>query len=112
MTLTRILTAAGCAALLGGTAAMAQSVNDQRPKDVYGNTPAADDTLSVTTDVEIATPATAAGMPASTITADGAPGTITTTLVTNGPVPDTAENRRRFGGPMSRAGKMTTPVGN
>lgn len=32
--------------------------------------------------------------------------------VTNGPVPDTAANRAKYGGPMSRAGKMTRPAGN
>ena len=29
-----------------------------------------------------------------------------------GPVPDTPGNRARFGGPMSRTGRMTAPVGN
>jgi hypothetical protein len=37
---------------------------------------------------------------------------ITTRLVTNGPVPDTPENRARFGGPDSNAGRHTAPVGN
>jgi UrcA family protein len=40
------------------------------------------------------------------------PASVTTRLVTNGPVPDTPENRARFGEPMSRAGKMTAPAGN
>jgi len=34
------------------------------------------------------------------------------TMVTNGPVPDTEENRAKYGGPQSRAGKMTEPTGN
>jgi hypothetical protein len=38
--------------------------------------------------------------------------TLTTTLVTNGPVPDTAANRAKYGTPESRAGKMTRPAGN
>jgi UrcA family protein len=38
--------------------------------------------------------------------------TVTTTLVTNGSVPDTPENRARYGGPMSNAGKRTAPAGN
>jgi hypothetical protein len=33
-------------------------------------------------------------------------------LITNGPVPDTAANRAKYGGPMSHAGKHTPPVGN
>jgi hypothetical protein len=34
------------------------------------------------------------------------------TLVTNGPVPDTAANRAKYGGPMSATGKRTKPAGN
>jgi uncharacterized surface protein with fasciclin (FAS1) repeats len=34
------------------------------------------------------------------------------TVVTNGPVPDTAGNRALYGQPMSRAGKRTAPRGN
>jgi hypothetical protein len=37
---------------------------------------------------------------------------VTTSLTTNGPVPDTPENRAKYGGPMSRAGKHTAPRGN
>ena len=37
---------------------------------------------------------------------------VTTRVVTNGPVPDTAENRARYGQPLSRAGKRTAPAGN
>jgi hypothetical protein len=33
-------------------------------------------------------------------------------LVSNGPVPDTAANRAKYGGPMSHAGKKTQPAGN
>lgn len=40
------------------------------------------------------------------------PATFTTRTITNGPVPDTAENRARYGQPMSRAGKMTAPRAN
>jgi UrcA family protein len=35
-----------------------------------------------------------------------------TSVVTNGPVPDTPANRARYGQPMSHAGKTTTPAGN
>lgn len=34
------------------------------------------------------------------------------TLVASQPVPDTPQNRARFGQPMSRAGKMTAPIGD
>ena len=36
----------------------------------------------------------------------------TTMTVTNGPVPDTKENRAKYGQPLSRAGKMTSARGN
>jgi UrcA family protein len=38
--------------------------------------------------------------------------TFTTRTITNGPVPDTPENRARFGGPNSHGGRRTTPAGN
>jgi UrcA family protein len=41
-----------------------------------------------------------------------APASYTTSTVTNGPVPDTAENRAKYGSPMSHAGKRTAPAGN
>ena len=34
------------------------------------------------------------------------------TLISNGPVPDTAANRRLYGGPTSNAGRDTAPQGN
>lgn len=37
----------------------------------------------------------------------GAPNT-----VSNAPIPDTAENRAKYGGPMSNGGKKTPPRGN
>jgi hypothetical protein len=42
----------------------------------------------------------------------GEPASVTVRTITNGPVPDTPENRRRYGGPNSNAGKRTTPAGN
>ena len=39
-------------------------------------------------------------------------GAMTTRTVTNGPVPDTPENRAKYGKPMSNAGKRSTPAGN
>jgi UrcA family protein len=54
-----------------------------------------------------------APVPAPAASSYGQPAaTVTTQTVTNGPVPDTPENRARFGGPMSRAGRRTAPAGN
>jgi hypothetical protein len=51
-----------------------------------------------------ATPATAASTDASA--------TVTTSLVTNGPVADTPENRAKYGAPLSNAGRRTAARGN
>ena len=42
----------------------------------------------------------------------GQTASVTVQTVTNGPVPDTAANRQKFGGPLSNAGRQTRPVGN
>lgn len=42
----------------------------------------------------------------------GAPSAAMSTTVTNGPVPDNAENRAKYGGPMSHAGRHTAAAGN
>ena len=52
--------------------------------------------------------ATTAGADVST----SASSTFTNMTVTNGPVPDTRENRAKYGQPLSRAGKRTAARGN
>jgi hypothetical protein len=42
----------------------------------------------------------------------GSNASVTTTVTTNGPIPDTPENRRKFGAPLSRAGKLSPAKGN
>lgn len=62
--------------------------------------------------------ATAMGSDAAAVVYDAVPPApapapvVTTRTITNGPVPDTPENRARFGGPMSRGGAMTAPAGD
>jgi len=140
MTPTRLLTAAGFAAVLAaGSAAYAQTSETTIQVDEQGNTTAATTTttpavidpatglpvsasVTTTTSAEIdpvtglpvSESATTAGVPASSLTTSmtGEPGTVTTRTVTNGPVPDTAENRAKYGSPMSRAGKRTAAAGN
>jgi len=111
MTLTRVLTAASFAALLA-TAAHAQTADATTTTTVDPS--GVQTTTTVDTTTGMATSATTVGVPASSLTTSytGAPGTVTTKLVTNGPVPDTAENRAKYGQPMSRAGKRTAPRGN
>ena len=119
MTLTRLLTAAGFAVMLAAGSAHAQSADTDTTVsvDAQGNTTTTT-TTTVTdpvTGLPVAADAAAtAGVPASSLTTTtmGEPGTVTTRTVTNGPVPDTAENRAKYGQPLSHAGKRTTPAGN
>jgi UrcA family protein len=57
-------------------------------------------------------PAPAPVAPAAESQGQPASATVTNRTVTNGPVPDTPENREAFGGPNSAAGQRTTPKGN
>ena len=57
----------------------------------------------------VADSATAAGAPAAAASTLKA---AEITMVSNGPVPDTAANRRLYGGPTSNAGRHTAPRGN
>jgi len=63
----------------------------------------ADDATDATASATTAGEDTSASVPAATYE---------TRMVTNGPVPDTPENRARFGEPMSHAGKRTAASGN
>ena len=42
----------------------------------------------------------------------GQAASVTVQTVTNGPVPDTVENRQRYGAPLSNGGRRTQPAGN
>lgn len=114
MTLTRLLTAAGFAAMLVAGAAYAQEATTTTTVDAQGNTVITTTTIDPVTGLPVSTSATTAGVPASglTINPTGVPGTITTRVVANAPIPDTPENRAKYGQPLSRAGRATAPNGN
>lgn len=109
MTPIRLIAAASFATLLAGPALAQDTLPGHEPMNVPATpAPTADDM----------------GVPASTtapvvmrqdsVSPDQAamlkPGDAN--VVTNGPVPDTRENRRKYGGPMSNGGRRTTPAGN
>lgn len=124
-TITQFLTAAAATALIAG-AAQAQVHTQTAPpadttpsgattSDVTGDTAVNPD---ITTDKGLVadtspageTPVTAPVAVAATTYAQGA--SVTTMTVTNGPIPDTAENRAKYGQPLSRTGRMTAARGN
>lgn len=83
---------AAAAALISGAALAQPSTQPTQSAPVAATGPA------VSTSVTAADPSTGA--------------TLTVTTFTNGPVPDTKENRARYGQPMSNAGKRTPAKGN
>ncbi|HKR89515.1 MAG TPA: hypothetical protein VJS38_15185 [Phenylobacterium sp.] len=52
------------------------------------------------------------GVGATSATTYGQGASVTTTTMAMNPVPDTRENREKFGGPNSNAGRRTAPKGN
>ena len=109
MLIRTLLTTAAVSVLSIG-AAHAQSAAMSEPAVVSGavtETPPAT-TTTVTTDGATTTTSTTA----MAATESGQPASVTTSLVTNGPVPDTPENRAKYGQPMSNAGQHTAAKGN
>jgi hypothetical protein len=113
--------AAGALALTASTMAFAQpATTAPQGQDTMGApAPAAPDQQMNTQPMgDQATNAASAGQNTSALGAPDAPQPAEAirqgdnTLVTNGPVPDTAANRAKYGGPMSMTGKRTKPAGN
>ncbi|MES2896462.1 MAG: hypothetical protein V4759_10555 [Pseudomonadota bacterium] len=120
MNLKILLTAAAATALLAGAA------QAQTPPADTANPATSADAMPPVMPAPVS-PDTAVNQPAGTMidpgttTSEAAPAmagavdasaTVTTTLVTNGPVADTPENRAKYGQPLSRAGKRTAARGN
>jgi len=111
----KTLTALAAFATLAAAPAFAQSTDQMAPPaDAATQMPATDMTApaDATAAMPMQTPVTI--LQSSPTPADqayklvaGAPNT-----VSNQPVPDTAENRAKYGGPMSNGGRKTAPRGN
>jgi hypothetical protein len=52
------------------------------------------------------------GVTANSATTYGQGASVTATTTTNGPIPDTPENRQKYGQPLSHAGKRSAAKGN
>lgn len=140
MKLTYLATATAAVALMGGAASAQQPQPPQGPTagsvtgDWNGAHAPSDETqyqekvvvprgtmpaATSTAPMPVAEPAPADTSASVTTTTTAAADTgaaanasYTTMTVTNGPVPDTADNRAKYGQPMSRAGKRTAARGN
>jgi hypothetical protein len=122
MKLNLILATVAASALMGG-AALAQATDQPAAAPSEPATaPAPDPTSPAGSPATSPTPApaeqaapaaTGSATSTSVTTSDASTGaTATVTTTTNGPIPDTAENRKKYGGPMSHAGKRTPAKGN
>lgn len=121
MKIAHFATATAAVALLGGAAyAQDQTMPKEptpgsvtAPADSSASTgmaaPLVDAGVASSTSATTSTDVTVAA-PAATDNAQAA--SVTTSTVTNGPVPDTAENRAKYGQPLSRAGKRSAARGN
>lgn len=101
---------AGLFAVALSGAAFAQSASGAMPNSENAGAPApAPAGQAMAPADQSAVPATAS----VTTTTDPSTGaSVTNSTLSNGPVPDTPENRAKYGSPMSHAGKHTKPAGN
>jgi hypothetical protein len=115
MTPKMLLTATAFSALIAGSA-LAQDTTEPMPATEPN--PAAE---AAPMTEPVAPSATDATAPAGAVVRQSSPTPVDQaytlkagdpTVTSNGPVPDTAENRAAYGGPDSRGGKQTKPAGN
>ena len=124
MTLKTLAAAAAISALMSG-AALAQQPMPHKNMPGHTTSTTTDSSVSTDTTTGAVTTDTTTGAVTTdtTTTSDGTTtatsatsyasgASVTTSMTTNGPVPDTAENRTKYGMPMSNAGKRTAARGN
>lgn len=122
MTPIRLLTAAAVSALIAAPAFAqepAPAPADPTPMPAEQMT---DSAMSPTDSANMPPPAAdQAGMPASAVVRQSSPTPVEQaytlkagdpTVTSNAPVADTAENRAKYGSPISNGGKRTAPKGN
>jgi hypothetical protein len=91
----------------------ASSANPSGPASTGSTTSATPETgAAVNSSSTTGTSATSTGASASSAPSYGQPAAVTVAMTTNGPIPDTDENRQKYGGPDSRAGKRSAAKGN
>jgi len=115
MPLARLTLAASAAALLIGGVAFADPA--MSPDPTAAPPPATDQSAapmdqSAAPAEQPAAPADQSMAPAATGSATDSSANVGVTVVASQPVPDTPENRARYGQPMSHAGKHTAARGN
>lgn len=116
MTPTRLFAAAAVAALIAMPAMAQDSMPPADPNEpATAAEPMADpmtDTTAVNPPPAPASEPVPVSSPSATAAGTDVAANVTTRTVTNGPIPDTAENRARYGAPLSATGRRSKPAGN
>jgi hypothetical protein len=102
------ISVAACLLFAGGAAAQEQP-SSAMPSPDASSAPAP--TTNVAPDASSDTSATSSTAAPSAMNSGVNASGVTTRVITNGPVPDTPENRAAFK-PLSQAGRNTKPTGN
>jgi len=113
MTILRYALGLTAAVVLGGVAAAQPAQPVDHPDTSMSPPPAAstpDPSMPAPTDTT--TTAAPPAAPAATTAGADVAATAGTQVIASAPVPDTPENRAKYGGPMSHAGKHTQAKGN
>jgi hypothetical protein len=107
----KIAVAAGfVAATLAGVTASAQDAPGAMAPSGTSNAPASEMSQPGMSPAPMGAPMAPSAETSATNSNATAP--VDNVTVTNGPVPDTPENRAKYGPPMSHAGKHSKPAGN
>jgi hypothetical protein len=106
----QIITAVAAVAMLTCGAAAAQSAPDSAPASASVPLEAQNQTAPSPDEHAMPVSATSSALAGSSVTVDAYG--VRHILIASAPVPDTLENRAKYGGPMSHAGQHTQPAGN
>ena len=92
----------------------AAAANAQPPADASHRPPLQTtiEPLPTTASVATTVPGDVTAPASISVTYEAGNANLTNTMVTNGPVADTPENRAKYGQPMQQAGKRTAAKGN
>lgn len=122
MSLTRLLTAAATALLAGPVFAGTEPapvdqrpVTESQPMNAYPMAPMSADQMATPASASVRDPHAPAVVLGDSPTPPDQAWRLRAgdrSVVSNGPVPDTAENRARYGAPISNGGRKTKPAGN
>jgi hypothetical protein len=112
MNLNHLLAAAAALTLSAGAAYAQDPAPSEQPAAAPAPEAAPPAVVPGSSTTDVATSPSGVTTATTSAVAAGSNASVTVSLTTNGPVPDTAENRAKYGQPLSHAGKRTAAKGN